>query len=165
MVFNKLKSTSNLKIDHIAIAVKDLEKAIALYENIYNFQLQKRRSIEGKYSGMISAEFDCGDFSTVLVQGTESESQICKYIDRYGSGVQHVAYVVDNLQKVASELASAGVEFATDLIAGDGIYQIFTKRDENTGMMFEFIERRETGGFQKNNIQQLFDQLEMSDAY
>lgn len=162
---SKFFCTSHVKIDHIAVAVKDLSQAIDLYENIYKFRLQKRRTIKGSYSGMTSAEFDCGGFSTVLVQGTEPESQVCKYIDKYGTGVQHIAYVVDDVRKVATELASAGVEFATDLIEGDGIHQIFTKRDPNTGMMFEFIERGETLGFQKDNIQKLFDQLEMSDAY
>ncbi len=152
-------------IDHLAIAVIDLEKAIKLYVDIFGFTLQRKREIRGKFSGMISAELDAGSFSIVLVQGTSPDSQISRYIKEYGSGVQHVAIVVDDLDKVAGKIAAKGMQFATDIITGDGLRQIFTKRDENTGMMFEFIERKDVSGFQKKNIQNLFNQLEQSNAF
>lgn len=152
-------------VDHLAIAVKDLPSAIFFYENVLGFKLQKQREIKGKFSGMKSAELDAGGFSIVLVQGTEPESQVTRYIEEYGTGVQHVAIRVENLEVVAEQLAMAGVEFATDIIKGDGLIQIFTKREDNTGMMFEFIERKSTVGFEEKNIQTLFNQLEESKAY
>ncbi len=152
-------------IDHLAIAVKDLPSAITLYENVFGFKLREQREIKGKFSGMKSAELDAGGFSIVLIQGTEPESQVTRYIKEFGSGVQHVAIRVDNLETVAKALADSGVKFATDIIKGDGLTQIFTKREENTGMMFEFIERRAVAGFEEKNIQTLFNQLEESEAY
>jgi methylmalonyl-CoA/ethylmalonyl-CoA epimerase len=153
------------RVDHIAIAVQDLEKAVELYEQVFGFVVTKRREIQGKFSGMLSAELDAGAFSIVLVQGTSPESQVCRYIEEYGPGVQHVAIAVDDLHAVAGALRAGGAEFATDIIAGDGLLQLFSKRERNTGMMFEFIERRAVNGFQTQNIQHLFEQLEESAAF
>lgn len=153
------------KVDHIAIAVRDLEPAIKLYQQVFGFELTTRREIRGKFSGMLSAELDAGGFMIVLVQGTSSDSQVSRYIERYGPGVQHVAIAVDDLAAVEATLKDTGAQFATDIIRGDGLLQLFTKREDNTGMMFEFIQRNDAVGFQPQNIQKLFDQLESKAAY
>lgn len=154
------------RIDHIAIAVKDLDEALVLYEVVFGFTLMKRREVRGAFSGMKSAELDAGGFSIVLVQGTDPQSQVSRYIERYGSGVQHVAIEVDDVEKLTEELSESGVEFATNVIRANGLIQRFTQRDENSGMMIEFIQRSpNTKGFDPANIEQLFKQLEASEAY
>lgn len=153
-------------IDHIAIAVVDIEEALLLYEGVFGFELIKRREIKGEFSGMKSAELDAGGFSIVLVQGTDPASQVSRYIDEYGPGVQHVAIAVDDVEDVSKKLSAAGANFATNIIRGDGLIQIFTQREKNSGMMFEFIQRTsKKEGFDPANIQQLFEQLETSDAF
>ncbi len=158
--------TKDTRIDHIAIAVKDLEAALTLYEDVFGFTLMKRREVRGAFSGMKSAELEAGGFSIVLVQGTDPQSQVSRYIERYGSGVQHVAIEVDDVESLTETLSQSGVKFATSIIRADGLIQRFTQRDENSGMMFEFIQRStKTKGFDPANIQQLFQQLEASEAY
>lgn len=157
---------NNTRIDHIAIAVKDIDEALFLYQDIFGFSLLKRRSVEGVFSGMKSAELDAGGFSIVLVQGSGPESQVSRYIEEYGPGVQHIAIEVDNVEALTETLKESGVEFATSVIRGEGIIQIFTQRESNTGMMIEFIQRvKGTQGFEAGNIQQLFEQLEENDAF
>lgn len=153
------------KIDHIAIAVRNIEAAVELYTYCFGFTLEKRRQIKGRYSGMNSAELNAGQFSIVLVEATEPESQIARYINDYGPGVQHIAIEVENIQETEVRLREKGISFATSIIKGDSLLQLFTKRDPNTGMMFEFIERKSTTGFEAGNIQELFHQLEESNAY
>lgn len=154
------------RVDHVAIAVENIDNAVLLYEEIFGFKLIKRREINGEFTGMRSAELDAGGFSIVLVQGTSPESQVSRYIAEYGTGVQHVAVEVEDVEALVATLKESGVEFATDLIRGDKILQAFTKRERNTGMMFEFIQRAEReSGFEANNIQKLFEQLESSEAY
>ncbi|MEQ2352297.1 VOC family protein [Pseudoalteromonas piscicida] len=154
------------KIDHVAIAVKDMDEALFFYQGILNFKLLERREIKGAFSGMKSAELTVGNFSVVLVQGTGPESQVCKYIDEYGPGVQHVAITVEDIEEVARVLTEQGLEFSTNIIKGKGLLQIFTKREKNSGMMYEFIQREETEtGFEEGNIQELFNQLESAFAY
>ena len=154
------------RVDHVAIAVKDLDAAVRLYRDAFGFELINQREIKGAYSGMKSAELNAGGFSIVLLEGTDPESQVSRYVEQYGPGVQHLAIEVDDVTRMASQLRNAGIEFATDVIRGAGLMQIFTRRDSNSGMMFEFITRiNQNEGFEQGNIQQLFNQLEASEAY
>lgn len=151
-------------IDHVAIAVKDLEESIAFYTRVLGFELHERRKTEGKHTAMVSAVLKAGPITVVLLQGTTPESQVSKFIDHFGPGVQHLAIGVENLPEMAEELKGAGMEFDTTVINSPGLRQIFTKREEGSGMMFEFIERM-GGDFTDQSVQQLFEQLEKKDAY
>jgi len=157
---------TNTRIDHVAIAVRDLDEALFLYRDIFGFSLSQRREVKGAFSGMISAELDAGGFSIVLVQGTDPDSQVSRYIEEYGPGVQHIAIEVDDVEYLSETLRESGVKFATNVIRGNGLIQVFTQREGNTGMMFEFIQRvKNANGFEPANIQQLFEQLEANEAY
>lgn len=156
----------NTRIDHIAIAVKSIDEALFLYQGVFGFSLLKRREVVGVFSGMKSAELDAGGFSIVLVQGTSPESQVSRYIEEYGPGVQHVAIEVNDVEMLSETLKESGVKFVTNVIRGEGLIQIFTQREENSGMMIEFIQReKNTKEFDAGNIQQLFEQLEANNAY
>ncbi|PLY40174.1 glyoxalase [Janthinobacterium sp. ROICE36] len=156
---------NSARIDHIAIAVRDLDEALFLYQEILGFELVARREVKGAFSGMISAELKAGGFSIVLVQGTDPQSQVSRYIAEFGPGVQHVAIEVEDVASVEMTLRKSGLKFATEVIRGSNLVQIFTRRDSNCGMMFEFIQRVEAeDGFETVNIQKLFEQLEESNA-
>lgn len=155
-----------LNLDHMALAVPDLEAAISFYRDKMGFELKERRETSGKFTGMVSAVLKAGPVTLVLVQGTSPESQVSRYVEHYGPGVQHLAIGVKNLHEVAERLAADGVEFDTTVIEGEGIRQIFTHRDPASGMMYEFIERDdESGHFSDESVKELFRQLEEKDAY
>ncbi|HJX27922.1 MAG TPA: VOC family protein [Thermoanaerobaculia bacterium] len=151
-------------VDHIAIAVRDLEEGIKLYSEQFGFQLHERRRTEGRTSAMVSAVMKAGPITIVLLQGTTPESQVSRYVDHYGPGVQHIAIEVDDLPALTEELKSAGVQFDTSIISSPGLRQIFTHRDENSGMMYELIQRL-GGDFSDESVQNLFEQLEAKDTY
>ncbi len=157
-----MENNTYTRIDHLAIAVLDLEKAIDFYTNLLGFKLLERRETQGERTGMISAVLDAGNFTIVLLQGTQSDSQVSKYVEHYGPGVQHVAFAVKSIDSVAAALQESGVQFATNVILGDGLKQIFTKREPISGMMIELIERAEFEGFQEESVNSLFLQLEKS---
>jgi methylmalonyl-CoA epimerase len=151
-------------VDHIAVAVEDLEQSIELYTNVLGFQLHERRRTEGKVTAMVSAVMKAGPITVVLLQGTSAESQVSKYVEHYGPGVQHIAVGVENLPQMAEDLKKAGLEFDTDVISSPGLRQIFSKRDPGSGMMYEFIERM-GGDFSDESVKSLFEQLEQKDAF
>ncbi len=156
----------NSRVDHVAIAVRDMEEAVTMYRDVLGFEVVQRREVKGASTGMISTELNAGGFSIVLIQGTDPLSQVTRYVNEYGPGVQHLAVEVDNVEQLSDRLRASGVKFATDVIRGTGLIQIFTKRDPNSGMMFEFIERvADDGTFEQASVQKLFDQLEANDAY
>jgi len=152
------------EIDHVAIAVRDLEESIRFYTEVLGFELKERRRTEGKQTAMISAVMKAGPITVVLLQGTSPESQVSRFVEHFGPGVQHVAFGVQNLPEMAEELKAAGMEFDTTVISSPGLRQIFSKRDTGSGMMFEFIERM-GGDFSDQSVQQLFEQLEKKDAF
>jgi methylmalonyl-CoA/ethylmalonyl-CoA epimerase len=155
-----------VKIDHVAIAVRDLDESIAFYRKQLGFELVERRHTDGEKTGMVSAVLRAGAITLVLVQGTAPESQVSRYIENYGPGVQHIAIEVRDVRKLMSELSGSGVEFSTTLIEGREIRQAFTLRDRASGMMYEFIERQTNDGdFTDESVQELFEQLERNGAY
>jgi len=153
------------QLDHVAVAVDDLESAIDYYAKKFDFKLDVVRDTHGKYTGMRSAVLFSGEFSVVLIKSLTPGSQVEKYINKYGTGVQHMAFRVDDLENVSRQLESRGVQFSTSILQAAGLKQIFTKRDPNTGMMHEFIERTNQTNFDEKNINQLFEQLEEAGEY
>lgn len=155
-----------VQMDHVAVAVPDLEESIRFYRDILGFEVLQRRTTQGVKTAMTSAVLKAGAITLVLVQGTSKESQVSRYIEHYGPGVQHIAIEVEDLPSVARKLEEAGLEFDTTIIQGTGIRQIFTHRDPGSGMMYELIERQEEDGrFTDESVEQLFRQLEASDAF
>jgi methylmalonyl-CoA/ethylmalonyl-CoA epimerase len=160
----RLLSKYATSIDHIAIAVKNLEESIAFYESVLGFEVQERRRTEGRTTAMISAVMRAGPVTVVLLEGASQESQVSKYVEHYGPGVQHIAFGVEDLPALVAELKIAGFEFDTDIIASSGLRQIFSTRDPGSGMMYEFIERL-GGDFSDSSVKSLFEQLEKKGSY
>lgn len=154
-----------LNIDHIAIAVHELEAAICFFVDTLGFELVCRRKIAGDSTGMIAADLNYNSIKFVLLQGTEPESQVSKLITNFGPGIAHIALAVDNISETVDQLVEHGLKFDTTIISGAGLKQIFTSRDFNSGLSFEFIERSGEENFLDQNVQELFSQLEKKDAY
>lgn len=151
-------------IDHVAIAVRNLEESIKFYTEVLGFELTERRRTEGNKTAMISAVLKAGPITVVLLEGTSPESQVSRFVEHFGPGVQHLAIGVQDLPQMAEELKASGLGFDTTVINSPGLRQIFSKRDQASGMMFEFIERM-GGDFSDESVKNLFEQLEQKDAF
>lgn len=152
-------------IDHIALAVPDLNAAVEWMQKNIGFCLDDVRQTNGKKSGMKSAVLRLGPITVVVTQGVGESSQTSQYIENFGAGVHHVAFQVNDLGQAIQSMQSKGVEFSTPRLDSDGLSQIFLNRDRSTGLMIEFIERRNFEGFRDENVQRLFDALEVQDIY
>jgi methylmalonyl-CoA/ethylmalonyl-CoA epimerase len=151
-------------IDHVAIAVRDLNDALPWYTDVLGFVVIERRTTEGTSSGMLSAVIQNGPLHFVLLQGTNEQSQVSRYIEQYGPGVQHIALKVTNIEAAVDALKVAGMPFATSVIGNGALRQAFTGRDHDSGIMIELIERN-TDGFTDSNVSELFRQLEAKDGF
>lgn len=156
---------SAVGIDHVAIAVRDLDAAIAYYGGVLGMELQERRQISGRISGMDSAVMTAGGVKFVLVQGDSPESNVSRYIEAYGPGVQHVALEIPDAQEALEDLRARDADLLTGVINGPGLDQIFTKREPNSGMQLEIIARAENEGFDPSNVQELFEAMERENVY
>lgn len=158
-------SRTGIAIDHVAIAVPDLELAVETFCARFGFKVSERRSVEGGHSGMESAVLEAGDIKFVLVQGTSPASNVCKYIDEFGPGVQHIALRVEDARTVLRDLEQRDCDLLTGVIRGAGLDQIFTRRDSSSGMQIEIISRAANDGFSASNVTELFEAMEREDVY
>lgn len=154
-----------LAIDHVAIAVRSLPHAIEHFRDSFGFEVVEEREVAGEFSGMATAVLMAGAVKFVLVQGTSPASNVSRYIEHYGPGVQHVAIKVDEAEPVLVDLRARDCDLLTGIIHADGLDQIFTRRDENSGMQVELISRSQNEGFSDSNVRELFEAMEREQAF
>ena len=95
-------------IEHIGIAVKNLEEAIKYYENILGF---KCYSIEEVADQKVkTAFFMVGQTKIELLQSTSEEGTIAKFIEKKGEGIHHMAFAVNNLADSLKEVEAKGIQ-------------------------------------------------------
>lgn len=95
-----------MKIEHIGIAVKDLEAAVETYEQLLNGKCYKRETVEQQK--VETAFFRTGESKVELLGATSPESVIAKYIDKKGEGMHHVAFEVDDIHSELDRLRDEG---------------------------------------------------------
>jgi len=153
-----------IRMDHVAIAVSDLTEAVRWYTQSLGFRLLEKRETRGEHTGMISAVMVAGSVVLVLVQGTEPESQVSRFIEKFGPGVQHIAFEVIDLGQAVARLVEAGGALDTGIIQDRGIRQAFLRRDAGSGVRVELIERK-GGDFTDQSVHRLFRAFEAGELY
>ena len=94
------------KVEHIGIAVKDLESANALYARILSVPHYKTEEVESEH--VLTSFFKVGETKIELLQATHPESAIAKFIEKRGEGLHHVAYAVTNIQEEMERMSADG---------------------------------------------------------
>lgn len=95
-----------LKVEHIGIAVKDLEAATGLFEKLLNTPCYKTELVETEKVN--TAFFKKGDTKIELLQSTDAEGVIARYIDRKGEGMHHIAFDVADIRAEMKRLQEEG---------------------------------------------------------
>jgi methylmalonyl-CoA epimerase len=94
-------------IDHIGVAVEDLDQAIALHQDKLGMTLVHRETVSEQ--GVEAVLLDVGDSHVELLQPLGPDTAVGKFLARRGPGLHHVAYRVDDVEDVLRQLAAAGV--------------------------------------------------------
>jgi methylmalonyl-CoA/ethylmalonyl-CoA epimerase len=90
------------KIEHIGIAVEDLNVAIPIYEKLFDVSCYKQEVVASE--AVKTAFFLLGDAKLELLEATEPNSPIAKFLEKRGSGFHHIAFEVDNIEKEIERL-------------------------------------------------------------
>ena len=96
------------KVEHIGIAVKDLNNANALFEKLFNQSHYKVEEVESE--GLFTSFFKLGDTKIELLQAIRPESPIARFIEKRGEGIHHIAFEVDDIQSEMERLQAEGFE-------------------------------------------------------
>ncbi len=95
-------------IEHIGIAVKNLEEAIKYYENVFGLKCYSVEEV--KEQKVKTAFFKLGDTKIELLESTDPEGPIGKFIEKRGEGVHHIAFAVEGINESLNELQEKGIQ-------------------------------------------------------
>jgi methylmalonyl-CoA epimerase len=94
-------------IDHVGIAVEDIEAALALYRDSFGMALVHRETVTDQ--GVEAALLDVGQSHVELLQPLAADTAVGKFLARRGAGLHHVAYRVQSIEDTLAALANAGM--------------------------------------------------------
>ena len=96
------------KIEHIGIAVKDLNSANNIYSKLLNTSPYKMEKVDSE--NVNTSFFQVGESKIELLEGTSPDSPISKFIEKRGEGVHHIAFEVDDIEKEIARLTKEGFQ-------------------------------------------------------
>jgi methylmalonyl-CoA epimerase len=127
-------------IDHVGVAVSDLDRAIALYEGTFGMPVVHRETVEEQ--GVEAVLLDVGDGHVELLSPLGPETVVGKFITKRGEGLHHVAYRVADIDATLEALKEAGVELidAEARIGIRGSRVAFLHPKSTGGLLTELVE-------------------------
>ena len=130
-----------MEIDHIGIAVRSLDEALATYKRLW--KLEPDHIERGERDRVIEAMLPVGNAHVQLVEATDDESTVARFIARRGEGLHHIAFRVDDIDAALEALRRDGAEIIDDepRIGGGGHRVAFVHPKTTHGLLIELVER------------------------
>lgn len=128
-------------IDHVGIAVKNLEEALKFYENVLGLKSNGTEVVEEQKVKV--AFLPTGDSEVELLEATSEDSPIAKFIEKNGEGVQHIAYRVDDVEKAIAEMKELGMRMIDEKprYGAGGAKIAFCHPKSTGGVLVELCQR------------------------
>jgi len=129
------------KVDHIGIAVSNLEETIKFYRETLGIELQGIEVVEEQKVRV--AFLPVGDTEIELLESTDKEGPIAKFIEKKGEGVQHIAYRVDNIEEALDEMRGKGIRLIDEKprYGAGGAKIAFLHPKDTHGVLIELCQR------------------------
>ncbi len=121
------------KIHHVALAVDDMETALAFWRDALGMRVAERRQVPAEAAEI--AFLPLGESELELVRPTSEESGLARFLQKRGPGMHHLCLQVEDLDGMLAQLRAQGVELIND-----------TPRNGADGVRYAFIHPRSTGG-------------------
>ena len=94
------------KIEHLGIAVTDINESLRVFESLLGITCYKVEEVESE--GVKTAFLQVGESKIELLEATNPDSPIAKYLEKRGQGIHHIAFEVDNIQNEINRLINEG---------------------------------------------------------
>ena len=130
------------KIEHIGIAVKDLDAANEVYSKLLGVDPYKSEGVESE--GVMTSFFQTGVNKIELLAATNSDSAIAKFIDKKGEGIHHIAFHVDDIYAEMDRLRKEGFVLLNDepKMGADNKLICFVHPKGTHGVLVELCQER-----------------------
>ena len=128
------------KIEHLGIAVKDLNKSNELFKKLLGEQSYKTEAVDSE--SVTTSFFKVGDQKIELLEASEPNSTIARFIERRGEGMHHLAFHVENIDKEIERLEKEGFEFVskTPTKGADNKMVVFLHPKTTNGVLVELCQ-------------------------
>jgi len=128
-------------IDHIGVAVKDIGQAGRFYTDILGIKLQEEEVVADQKVRV--AFLPITDSEIELLQSTEPDGPVAKFIEKKGEGVQHIAFRVENIEEALAEMKAKGIKMIDEKprIGAGGAKIAFVHPKETNGVLVEICQR------------------------
>lgn len=126
-----------LRIDHVGVAVTDLDAAIEMYERVFGMRCihTEENAEQGVREAMLAVGPDASGGCVQLLAPLSPDSTIARFLDRSGPGLQQVAYTVEDVEAAGAKLRERGVRLLYD-----------SPRRGTAGSRINFVHPRDAGG-------------------
>lgn len=131
-----------LKLEHLGIAVKDLEAADQCYERLLGKKPYKRELVQGEH--VLTSFFQVGESKIELLEATSPDSAIAKFIDKRGEGLHHVAFEVEDIHQELARLKEEGFTVLNEepKLGADNKLVAFVHPKDLHGVLIELCQDR-----------------------
>lgn len=128
------------KIEHIGIAVKSLSQSIGIYQKLLNTDCYKTELVASEHVN--TAFLKVGENKVELLEATDPDSAIAKFLDRKGEGIHHIAFAVDNILEEMERLKNEGFTLLneTPKKGADNKMVCFVHPKETNGVLIELCQ-------------------------
>ena len=129
------------QIDHIGIAVKNIEQAGKFYRDILGLEIEGTENVADQKVNV--AFLPITDSELELLESTDPEGPVSKFIDSRGEGIQHIAFRVENIDEALKELKSKSIRLIDEepRLGAGGARIAFIHPKESGGVLVELCER------------------------
>ena len=128
------------KIEHIGIAVKDMEDANVLFEKLLGVPSYKMESVESE--GVLTSFFQTGTNKIELLMATNPESPIAKFLEKKGEGIHHIAFDVEDIHAEIARLKEEGFVLINEVPkkGADNKWVVFLHPKNTNGVLVELCQ-------------------------
>ncbi len=129
-----------LSIHHIAIAVHDLDAALAFYRDALGLEVTERREVPEE--GVEIAFLPTGEGEIELLQPLSEEGGVARFLEKRGEGLHHICLRVDNIEEAAERLRTAGARLLSEepRVGAHGTRYLFVHPQSAHGVLLELYE-------------------------
>jgi methylmalonyl-CoA/ethylmalonyl-CoA epimerase len=129
-----------MKIEHIGIAVKDIEASNQLFKILFNKPAYKIEEVESE--SVLTSFFMVGESKIELLQATNPDSPIAKFINKKGEGMHHIAFEVDDIEAEINRLKNEGFQLIHDnpKLGADNKKIAFLHPKSTNGVLIELCQ-------------------------
>jgi methylmalonyl-CoA/ethylmalonyl-CoA epimerase len=128
------------KIEHIGIAVKNMESANSLFKKLFNKENYKIEEVQSE--GVMTSFFQLGESKIELLAATSPDSPIAKFIEKRGEGIHHIAFDVADIEVEIARLKNEGFEFVSETpkLGADNKKICFLHPKSTNGVLIELCQ-------------------------